>query len=978
MALARPTQKAVPFANSGVKNVIPETATGSNLASLQEGFPTVTMTDVDQGGMPPQGQDINGILFDVTTAIRYQQAGGLFPYDATFAAAIDGYPLGAILTATDGSCLYQNTVSGNQTDPENGGTGWSQILSSASIAGKQDKLSPTQMDAVNSGITAARVAIYDGYAAGKQDTLTFDNVPTSGSTNPVTSDGLYTALGTKQDTITVDSVPTSGSTNPVQSGGVYDAVDGKVSKSGDTMTGALSVVANYGVNDANTSHIATTDFTMKRRSCYVGQNGNGVASPWFKVCTYTTTSATSTTAVCLFDVASTNYLYQRGGQLRVAFRLNANRVLNEDYTKLEWVTTYGDLNPDDFALVFNSDSSSITLDLYVRCNKADLRYAFKVLSEKTLLSGNSNAQAVFFNLANNVSNGSLASLPAGTQIKSQFKSKTKCAKRIVFTADKKFPDYDVLLTRMVQGGGVPAYIYPQAPAIFSKDGKDYLFVLQTPGGVTGTITSVTYAVTVYDLDTYEYLGCFLLPNSSLGQGIVVMTESGGDFIYTKNSSNELVKSQFSVSNLTGALDTSNIDSEIARVTLTPQVVKNSNNESIKYTSFLSRLNGKWLIDNTSARVSGDSQNAMLFLDDSFDVVGVFDIQKFEKDIFTGYENSDSSSWTIPKTQGISIGVDGVYMFKGSGTNAADTATALTDCGVDHYGFNGDLVRTSVCDHTLFAGRMLSLLGLTSSINHSESEGGFCTEDGRCFWFGVFAGHTGKIALLEEFSDAPDAVDFSDCMAVRRTNIPCRSNVPIFPKANGVRNPWTGDELTSLTEFVEMCAKYGIDDISLSCFGMTWQPKILNTTVWGSTSFVINLLRMHSGRYFAEIKGYSSYPKIFSIGLTDGAVSECVEVTQPSFVVESGTGYKRYSDGTQECWGSGNTSNPPASVNFPKAFSDVPIVTISGKTGSVDMQMRLYKVSDVSASSFTPVATNIGATAYSAVTYQYYARGTWSA
>lgn len=228
MALAKPTQITVPFSSNGVKNTIPETATGSNLASMQEGFPVITMTDVDQGGMPPQGQDMNGILFDVTTAIRYQQAGGLFPYDATFAQTIDGYPLGALLTAADGSCLYQNTVSGNVSDPDNGGQGWSQILSSASIAGKQDKLTPVQMDAVNSGITSARVAIYDSYAAGKQDTLTFDNTPTNGSSNPVTSDGIYTALGTKQDTITFDATPQSGSTNPVQSGGVYDALAEKV------------------------------------------------------------------------------------------------------------------------------------------------------------------------------------------------------------------------------------------------------------------------------------------------------------------------------------------------------------------------------------------------------------------------------------------------------------------------------------------------------------------------------------------------------------------------------------------------------------------------------------------------------------------------------------------------------------------------------------------------------------------------------
>lgn len=228
MALAKPTQITVPFSSNGVKNTIPETATGSNLASMQEGFPVITMTDVDQGGMPPQGQDMNGILFDVTTAIRYQQAGGLFPFDATFAQTVDGYPLGALLTAADGSCLYQNTVSGNVSDPENGGQGWSQILSSASIAGKQDKLTPVQMDAVNSGITSARVAIYDSYANGKQDALTFDNTPTNGSSNPVTSDGIYTALGTKQDTITFDATPQSGSTNPVQSGGVYDALAEKV------------------------------------------------------------------------------------------------------------------------------------------------------------------------------------------------------------------------------------------------------------------------------------------------------------------------------------------------------------------------------------------------------------------------------------------------------------------------------------------------------------------------------------------------------------------------------------------------------------------------------------------------------------------------------------------------------------------------------------------------------------------------------
>lgn len=40
------------------------------------------------------------------------------------------------------------------------------------LAKKQDKLSQAQMNAVNSGITASKVATYDGYANGKQDKLT--------------------------------------------------------------------------------------------------------------------------------------------------------------------------------------------------------------------------------------------------------------------------------------------------------------------------------------------------------------------------------------------------------------------------------------------------------------------------------------------------------------------------------------------------------------------------------------------------------------------------------------------------------------------------------------------------------------------------------------------------------------------------------------------------------------------------------------
>lgn len=69
--------------------------------------------------------------------------------------------------------------------------------------------------------------IIDTAVSGKQDALVFDSTPTSGSTNPVTSGGIYTALSGKQDSLTFDSVPTQGSVNILNSGAIYTALSGK-------------------------------------------------------------------------------------------------------------------------------------------------------------------------------------------------------------------------------------------------------------------------------------------------------------------------------------------------------------------------------------------------------------------------------------------------------------------------------------------------------------------------------------------------------------------------------------------------------------------------------------------------------------------------------------------------------------------------------------------------------------------------------
>lgn len=122
-----PKKSAVPFANSGTKNTIPvESKIGvtPGLASFTDGFPPLTMTPLAAGGVPPYGADFNGILNFLSSAVRWSQAGGRYRYDAEFAAAVGGYPKGAMLAAVSGYGNWQSLVDNNMADPDGGGGGW--------------------------------------------------------------------------------------------------------------------------------------------------------------------------------------------------------------------------------------------------------------------------------------------------------------------------------------------------------------------------------------------------------------------------------------------------------------------------------------------------------------------------------------------------------------------------------------------------------------------------------------------------------------------------------------------------------------------------------------------------------------------------------------------------------------------------------------------------------------------------------------
>lgn len=91
-------------------------------ASLPTGFVPLNFLPVEAGGVPPFGNDMNGILQMLSGWSQWGQAGVLAKYDGTFATAIGGYPKNAMLSSTTLGTLWQSTVDNNAADPDAGAT----------------------------------------------------------------------------------------------------------------------------------------------------------------------------------------------------------------------------------------------------------------------------------------------------------------------------------------------------------------------------------------------------------------------------------------------------------------------------------------------------------------------------------------------------------------------------------------------------------------------------------------------------------------------------------------------------------------------------------------------------------------------------------------------------------------------------------------------------------------------------------------
>lgn len=136
----QPQALSQPIATDGKKNNIPENATGSELASIAEGFPAVTMESIEDGGLPPRGEDCNGMFYISTDQKVYLQNGGIITFSQEVSDTIGGYPKDAILDYIDSTGNYtkvkslidDNTNNFNENPSYIDDINWSNVLTTGS------------------------------------------------------------------------------------------------------------------------------------------------------------------------------------------------------------------------------------------------------------------------------------------------------------------------------------------------------------------------------------------------------------------------------------------------------------------------------------------------------------------------------------------------------------------------------------------------------------------------------------------------------------------------------------------------------------------------------------------------------------------------------------------------------------------------------------------------------------------------------
>ncbi|VWB88004.1 putative exported phage protein [Burkholderia aenigmatica] len=250
-----PTLVPLAFAANGQKNVIPEQSqisTNPGAASLNDGFPPLTMIPRASGGIPPSGFDFNGIFNLLSQSIRWSHAGGSYSWSSAFASDsnVGGYPQGAQLLRADLSGFWLNTVDNNPTNPDatdGSASGWVPgynygVTTISGLTNANMALSPMQAaknKIVLSGALTGSISIV--FPAWTKEWVIVNNTTGAFTITATTASGTGVALPTGQTKITGDGTNIVRPFENVPNPGIADS-----SQKAASTQSVWSVLGNYG------------------------------------------------------------------------------------------------------------------------------------------------------------------------------------------------------------------------------------------------------------------------------------------------------------------------------------------------------------------------------------------------------------------------------------------------------------------------------------------------------------------------------------------------------------------------------------------------------------------------------------------------------------------------------------------------------------------------------------------------------------
>ena len=242
--------------------------------------------------------------------------------------------------------------------------------------------------------------------------------------------------------------------------------------------------------------------------------------------------------------------------------------------------------------------------------------------------------------------------------------------------------------------------------------------------------------------------------------------------------------------------------------------------------------------------------------------------------------SNGSEVTLPKCQGVALGAG--YVFATFGTNysvsSGSTYDPRTVQGVRRFTMSGELIDEGILHPQKFYEKLVAY-GYTST-TRVEYEGASVCKSGRVISTVHFT--ASDVLIVEEFSEAPDALDFSDCADshsyVGDVWIPKRTGI----SGAGITNPLDGSKLTNLgdiAKFMQTSLLYKVL-FSTSSTGTTIYETDGVTALPGST--YVEMTRSSVNIIFVDLM-YVNFSRRMSITTDGSTVPVQAELPRPLMV-----------------------------------------------------------------------------------------------